>query len=149
MGSPRVPSFPNTVLTGLNDSQAHREVLTLRGSPGARTCQKGPREAKGSIQLGVIQYLEKVCFQTLWHQHGAGRSWGLFPCSPHCTSHQEGLGWRWSKTSEKWAFGRKFFRDKIRDFLGGFHLIVYGRLPLWGKWEEVGQLRPSREMPRG
>lgn len=92
MGSPRVSSSPNTVLIGLNDSQAHREVLTLHGSPGARTCQKGPREAKGSIQLGVIQYLEKVCFQTLWHQHGAGCSWGLFPCSPHFTSHQEGLG---------------------------------------------------------
>lgn len=48
-----------------------------------------------------------------------------------------------------WALSGKFFRDKIRDFLGVFHLIVCWRLTLWGKWEEVGQLGPSREMPRG
>lgn len=32
----------------------------------------------------------------------------------------------------------KFFRTKIRDSLGVFHLIVYWRLLLWGKWEEWG-----------
>lgn len=32
----------------------------------------------------------------------------------------------------------KFFRTKIRDSLGVFHLIVYWRLLLWGKWEEGG-----------
>lgn len=28
----------------------------------------------------------------------------------------------------------KFFRTKIRDFLGVFHLMVYWGLLLWGKW---------------
>lgn len=43
----------------------------------------------------------------------------------------------------------KLFRTKIRDFLGVFHLIVYWGLLLWGKWEEGGQLGPSREAAWG
>lgn len=41
----------------------------------------------------------------------------------------------------------KFSRTKIRDFLGVFHFIVYLlEAPALGKWEEVGQLGPSREL---
>lgn len=70
------PQFPRAVPAGPRERQADREVLTLSGSPGARTCQEGPGKAEGTIQLGVIQCLEKVCCQTLWHPHGAGQTWG-------------------------------------------------------------------------
>lgn len=92
MRGPRVHSSPNRVLAGLNESQAHGDPTC--GSPGAWTCQKGPDEAQGSILLGVIQYQEKVCFQTLWHQYGAGHSWAVPLLSPlHFPTRRPWLEW--------------------------------------------------------
>lgn len=45
----------------------------------------------------------------------------------------------WEQEFRKLGSRGKYFRTKIGDFLGSFHLL------LWGKWEEVGQLGPSRK----
>lgn len=98
-------------------------------------CQEGLSEAEGAIQLGIIQCLGKVHFQILYR---AGRGQEPILGSRSSTSHQEGLG----------THGEQDLR-KIRDFLGVFHLVVFWRLLLWGKWEEGGPCNPAGRPPEG
>ena len=131
-GRPRDPSFPRRSPDVAERKPADSEVLTLSGSPGTRTCQEGLSEAEGAIQLGIVQCLGKVHFQILKHQYGAGRGQEPILGSRSSTSHQEGLS----------THGEQDLR-KIRDFLGVFHLVVFWRLLLWGKWKEGVPCNPA------
>lgn len=133
-GDPGTPFSPDIVLMRLR-KPADSEVLTLSGSLGARMCQEGLSEAEGAIQLGIIQCLGKVHFQILYR---AGHGQEPILGSRSSTSHQEGLG----------THGEQDLR-KIRDFLGVFHLVVFWRLLLWGKWEEGGPCNPAGRPPEG
>jgi hypothetical protein len=83
-------------------------------------------------------------FLDLWYQHGTKSTWLQIPWQafPFFTSLpiKKGQGSNGNKIPPivAPAVGGEFFRIKIIDFLGVFHLLVCQRF-LLGKCEEKGQ----------
>lgn len=106
-----------------------------------RICQEGLGEAEGAIQLGVVQCLKK--FSDLKCYSGTESSWGQGLWGrhfiPHFLSGRPVFKWELVLAKGSSAESGEFFRTKIREFLGGFHLPVLPEV-LPG---EVGGGRPA------